>query len=247
MDWNAGLYEDKHGFVAEYGKGLLEFVPPDRQQAILDLGCGTGTLTSELAARAGEVIGLDASPDMVTAARERFPGIRFFTGDALDLPFENRFDVVFSNAVFHWLPDHDLLLKNIRRALKPGGRLVCEFGAKGNIAAVENAFARACAEQGLRYKSRFTFPEAEAFAQLLADNHFTCELVVAYDRPTVLRDGEAGLRNWLRQFFAAELEALPESSQAALLTRVEELARPRLWNGEAWVADYRRLRVVAHI
>lgn len=245
MDWNAGLYEDKHGFVAEYGKDLLEFVPPDRQQAILDLGCGTGTLTSELAARAGEVIGLDASPDMVAAARERYPEIVFITGDALDLPFENRFDVVFSNAVFHWLPDHDRLLKNIRRALKPGGRLVCEFGAKGNIAAVENAFARACGEQGLRYESRFTFPEADAFARLLQDNHFTPELVVAYDRPTVLQNGDQGLHNWLRQFFAAELQPLPETTQAALLTRVEELARPALWDGKAWVADYRRLRVVA--
>ena len=245
MDWNAGLYEDKHGFVAEYGKGLLEFVPPDRQQAILDLGCGTGTLTSELAARADEVLGLDASPDMVAAARERFPEIAFITGDALDLPFENRFDVVFSNAVFHWLPDHDRLLKNIHRALKPGGRLVCEFGARGNVAAIEQAFARACEEQGLRYESRFTFPDAEAFAQLLAENHFTPELVVAYDRPTVLHNGEQGLRHWLRQFFAAELQPLPESMREALLHRVEELARPALWNGNAWVADYRRLRVLA--
>ena len=246
MDWNASLYEEKHGFVAEYGKGLLEFVAPDPQQAVLDIGCGTGTLTGELAARGGTVLGLDASPDMVAAARARFPGLDFITGDALALPFVNRFDVVFSNAVFHWLPDHDLLLKNIRRALKPGGRLVCEFGAKGNVAAIEGAFARACGEQGLRYESRFTFPEADAFARLLAANHFTSDLVVAYDRPTVLRHGDQGLRTWLRQFFAADLRPLPEGTQDALLHRVEELARPALWNGKAWVADYRRLRVVAH-
>ncbi|MDE7241633.1 class I SAM-dependent methyltransferase [Desulfovibrio sp.] len=246
MDWNATLYEERHGFVAEYGKGLLEFVPVDPRQAILDLGCGTGTLTSELAARAGTVLGLDASPEMVTAARARFPDIDFITGDALELSFENRFDTVFSNAVFHWLPDHDRLLKNIRRALKPGGRLVCEFGAKGNVAAVENAFARACEERGLRYESRFTFPEPEAFARQLAENRFTCELVVAYARPTVLQNGESGLRHWLRQFFAAELRPLPESAQEALTSRVEELARPSLWNGKAWVADYRRLRAVAH-
>ena len=246
MDWNAGLYEEKHGFVAEYGKGLLGFVPLNPHQVILDLGCGTGTLTSELAARAGTVLGLDASPDMVRAARARFPEIGFITADALALPFENRFDVVFSNAVFHWLPDQDLLLKNIRRALKPGGRLVCEFGAKGNVGAIERAFARACGEQGLRYESRFTFPEADAFARLLAANHFTSELVVVYDRPTVLQNGVQGLRHWLRQFFAAELQPLPESTQVALMNRVEELARRDLWNGEAWVADYWRLRVVAH-
>lgn len=247
MEWNTGLYDNRHGFVAQYGKGLLEFVAPDPGQAILDLGCGTGTLTAELAARAGRVVGIDASPEMVEAAKRHFPEREFLVADALDLPFMAEFDVVFSNAVFHWLPDHDRLLKNIRRALKPGGRLVCEFGAKGNVGAIEDAFARACAEQGLRYESRFTFPEAGEFARLLKANHFTPELVVAYDRPTVLQEGEQGLRHWMRQFFAGHLQAMSESRQETVLDRAQALARPSLWDGSAWVADYRRLRAVAHI
>lgn len=84
--WDAALYDKKHDFVAEYGKGLLEFVPENKVQRILDLGCGTGTLTAQ-------------------------------------------FDVVFSNAVFHWIKDHDTLLQNVRKVLKPNGWLVCEFGA----------------------------------------------------------------------------------------------------------------------
>ena len=71
------------------------------------------------------------------------------------------------------------------------------------------------------------------------------EQAVAYDRPTPLRGGEQGLRNWMRQFFAADLGTMPERRQEALLERVEELTRPRLWNGSVWMADYRRLRVVA--
>ncbi|MDE6735479.1 MAG: class I SAM-dependent methyltransferase [Desulfovibrio sp.] len=247
MEWNATLYENSHGFVAEYGKGLLEFVTPDAQQAILDVGCGTGTLTAELALRAGRVIGIDASPEMIVAARRSFPQLEFLVADALELPFENQFDVVFSNAVFHWLPDHDRLLKNIRRALTPGGRLVCEFGAQGNVGALDDAFGRACEEQGLRYASRFTFPEAGAFAQLLEANGLIPEVVVAYDRPTVLQEGESGLAHWMRQFFAGPLAAMSARQQDAVLSRAEELARPKLWNGEAWVADYRRLRAVAHI
>lgn len=245
MEWNASLYEQKHGFVAEYGKGLVELVPPDSGQAVLDLGCGTGTLTRELAARAGRVVGVDSSPAMVAAARERFPELEFLVADALELPFEEEFHVAFSNAVFHWLSDHGRLLKSIRRALKPGGLLVCEFGAAGNVAAIEGAFARAYAEQGLRYESRLTFPEPRVFGRLLEENRFSCEQLLAYDRPTVLKDGGAGLRNWMRQFFADDLEPLDEARQEALLARVEELARPALWNGSAWVADYRRLRVVA--
>ena len=247
MDWNARLYERSHGFVAEYGKALLEFVKPDPEQAILDVGCGTGTLTAELALRAGHVVGIDASPEMVIEASRQFPGLEFLVADALEYPFENQFDVVFSNAVFHWLPDHDRLLKNIRSALKPGGRLVCEFGAQGNVAAIEQAFARACGELGLRYESRFIFPEASAFARLLRANHFTPELVVAYDRPTVLKEGEHGLAHWMRQFFAGPLAAMSARQRDAVLSRAEELARPKLWNGDAWVADYRRLRVVAHL
>ncbi|WP_297046349.1 trans-aconitate 2-methyltransferase [uncultured Desulfovibrio sp.] len=245
MQWDSALYDTQHDFVAEYGKGLLECIAPDASQSILDLGCGTGTLTDQLAARAGSVVGIDASPEMIGRAKQRFPHLAFMVGDALSLPFERQFDIVFSNAVFHWIPDHDRLLKRIRRALKAQGRLICEFGARGNVATIEEAFSRACGEHGYAYTGRFTFPTAETFASLLVDNRFTCEQAVAYDRPTPLRGGEQGLRNWMRQFFAADLGTMPERRQEALLERVEELTRPRLWNGSVWMADYRRLRVVA--
>lgn len=247
MEWNAGLYETKHGFVAEYGKGLLEFIAPDPQQSILDLGCGTGTLTHELSALAGSVLGVDASPEMVAAAKQRFPRLEFMVADALDLPFADAFDIVFSNAVFHWIPDHDLLLKALRRALKPHGRLICEFGVHGNVATIEQAFSRACAEAGHGYSSRFTFPEPEDFLQLLDASGFACEHVSAYDRPTLLHGGGNGLCDWMRQFFASDLTTMTERGQQRILDRVEELTRARLWNGDAWVADYKRLRVVAHI
>ena len=55
--------------------------------------------------------------------------------------------------------------------------------------------------------------------------------VYDYDRPTPLKDGEQGLANWMRQFFAGQLEALPEQTGQALLARAEELARPKLWDG----------------
>ena len=247
MEWDSALYDSRHGFVADYGRGLLDFIAPEPRQVILDLGCGTGSLTAELAARAGSVLGVDASASMVERARRHFPHLEFLVCDALDLPFVSRFDIVFSNAVFHWIPDHERLLRGIRRALKPHGRLVCEFGAAGNIATIEDAFARACAEAGIAHKSRFTFPEAEAFGCLLAEQGFTPDEVTSYARPTRLPGGEAGLRTWLCQFFAADLAALPENRQDALVGRVETLTRDRLWNGTARVADYQRLRVRAHI
>ena len=105
MEWNADLYEDKHGFVADYGKDLLSHVPDNPGQAILDLGCGTGALTQELLAKSAHVVGADASPDMVRKARMLHPDIDFRVVDACRMPWSDRFDVVFSNAVFHWIPD----------------------------------------------------------------------------------------------------------------------------------------------
>ncbi len=245
MQWDSALYDTQHDFVAEYGKGLLDFIAPDASQSILDLGCGTGTLTDQLSTRAGSVVGVDASPEMIDRAKQRFPRLVFMVGDALNLPFAHQFDIVFSNAVFHWIPDHDRLLKSIHRALKAHGRLICEFGARGNVATIEAAFSRACEEYGHAHAGRFTFPTAEAFARLLEDNGFTCEQVVAYDRPTLLRGGEQGLRTWMRQFFAADLGMMTEKDREALLERVEHLTRAALWNGSVWVADYRRLRVLA--
>ena len=77
-------------------------------------------------------------------------------------------------------------------------------------------------------------------------NGFVIDRIYDYDRPTVLKDGEQGLANWMKQFYASELAGMPEKIQAMVCEKVEELTRGTLWNGEEWVADYRRLRVVAH-
>lgn len=247
MEWNSTLYDNKHDFVAEYGKGLLEFVPQNAKQTILDLGCGTGILTAQLAGLCDRIVGVDGSENMIDKAREEFGDIEFQVCDALALPFEKEFDVVFSNAVFHWISDHDVLLKNIHKALKPKGVLVCEFGASGNIATIECAFAEACNSLGYGYEAKFNFPTAGDFGKLLEDNGFIIDRIYDYDRPTVLRDGEQGLVNWMKQFYASELEVMPEQVQAMVFEKVERLTRDALWNGAEWVADYRRLRAIAHI
>lgn len=247
MEWNSTLYDKKHDFVAKYGKGLLEFVPQNAKQTILDLGCGTGILTAQLAELCNKVVGVDSSENMIDKAREDFGDIEFKVCDALALPFEKEFDVVFSNAVFHWIIDHDVLLKNIHKALKPQGILVCEFGARGNIATIENAFAEACNSLGDGYEAKFNFSTVEDFGNLLKKNGFVIDRIYEYDRPTVLKDGEQGLVNWMKQFFVSELEVMPEHIQAIAFENVKRLTRETLWNGKEWVADYRRLRAIAHI
>ena len=246
MEWNSSLYDNKHDFVAEYGKGLLEFIPKNNVQTILDLGCGTGTLTAQLADLCSKVVGVDSSQNMIDKAKKQFENIEFSVCDALALPFEKEFDVVFSNAVFHWINDHDALLKNIHKALKPRGLLVCEFGANGNIATIENAFINVCERLGYHYKHKFNFPTVEMFGEMLEKNGFVIDKIYDFDRPTVFKDGEQGLTNFLKQFFASELEVMPEHIQTSLFNEIAESTRGTLWNGKEWVADYRRLRAIAH-
>ena len=245
MFWNSALYDSKHDFVAEYGKGLLEFIPNDKSQRILDLGCGTGTLTSKLTGLCHTVLGVDSSKEMIDKAQNHFPELDFQVCDALSLPFVEEWDVVFSNAVFHWINDHHTLLHNINCALKPGGLLVCEFGAHGNISTIENAFARAAGEAGYPYQPKFNFQSAEAFGSILREEGFVIDKLYDFDRPTALKDGEGGLENWMRQFFASELAAMPQNMQMAVIKKVEEIVKDTLWNGREWTADYRRLRAVA--
>ncbi len=246
-EWNAALYDKKHDFVAEYGKGLLEFVPKNKKLSILDLGCGTGTLTAQLAEFAETIIGIDSSESMIEKARTQYGNINFMVCDALSLPFEKQFDVVFSNAVFHWINDHNALLNEVHKVLKPDGLLICEFGASGNIATIDNAFKKACRDSGYEFKAKFNFPTSEHFAGLLNANGFIIDKIYDFDRPTPLKDNEIGLVNWINQFYASELELIPENTRNEIIEKVECLTRSLLWNGKEWIADYRRLRAVAHI
>ena len=184
---------------------------------------------------------------MIKKAQEQYYNIEFRVCDALALPFEIQFDVVFSNAVFHWIKDHENLLDNIHKVLKPKGLLVCEFGASGNIATIENAFIKVCQDLGYEYKPKFNFPTTKHFADLLKKKGFIIDKIYDYDRPTPLKDHEKGLENWMRQFFASELEEMSKDIQSKIIKEVEDLTKDKLWKENEWIADYRRLRVIAHI
>ncbi|MDR2945645.1 MAG: class I SAM-dependent methyltransferase [Candidatus Adiutrix sp.] len=244
MQWDTELYDSKHKYVAEYGKNLLEYVPADPAHIILDVGCGTGSLTSELTQKAARVIGVDGSEEMIAQARKTYPSIEFQAMDACRLAWTDYFDCIFSNAVFHWIPDHDAFLNSVYKALKNKGTLVCEFGAFGNIAKIQAAFQAITKQYQYEYASPFFFPTVEKYEGLLTAHGFHIELLTDFDRPTQL-DGAAGLRNFMQQFFASDVQKFSRDAQSQIFEKVENLLRPELWNGQHWIADYRRIRVVA--
>src|SRR5690348_2649956 len=125
--WNAAQYDAKHAFVYEKAKGLVELLAPQAGERILDLGCGTGALTAEIAERGVEVLGVDQSEEMISQARRKFPALKFEVVDARELHFNAEFNAVFSNAVLHWIPQAEQVISGVAHALKSSGRFVAEF------------------------------------------------------------------------------------------------------------------------
>jgi trans-aconitate methyltransferase len=245
MKWNSNLYDNKHSFVAEYGKVMIDFVNVKKGQKILDLGCGTGVLTNELAKNGATVIGTDLSKDMIDKAKLNYPNLTFQVEDATNLSFRNDFDTVFSNAVFHWIPNQKKLLHSVYRSLKDNGSLICEFGAKNNISKIQTSFEKVLRQKGYSYYSPFFFPSKEEYSVLLNQAGFEVKYVIEYDRPTPLADGENGLRNWISQFFASDLLKFSDDAKEQILLETENICKNSIWENDKWVADYRRIQVIA--
>jgi trans-aconitate 2-methyltransferase len=135
VDWDAERYHRLSEPQVAWGRRVLERLAPRAGERVLDLGCGTGRLTADIAARTGTlVVGADRSPAMVEQARvRRAPHTAFVLADGVALPFAGMFDAVFSAATFHWIEDHERLFRAVRQALRPGGRLVAQCGGGPNL------------------------------------------------------------------------------------------------------------------
>ncbi len=137
MSWDAQVYEQVADPQEAWAREVLDRSGITSDDVVLDAGCGGGRITRLLLARAGRVLAVDADPAMVAAARDALPDdVPVWQQDLLELEVPEPVDVVFSNAVFHWITDHDRLFARLHAALKPGGRLVAQCGGHGNIARV---------------------------------------------------------------------------------------------------------------
>ncbi|MDR3416252.1 MAG: methyltransferase domain-containing protein [Nevskia sp.] len=241
--WDPRAYASNGRFVSELGAPLLDWLAPRAGERVLDLGCGDGDLAGRIAAAGCAVVGADASPEFVAAARARGLDARLVDGHAL--PFHGEFDAVFSNAALHWMKrDPDAVLAGVARALRPGGRFVAEMGAAGNVASIRAAVYDALTRRGLDAvgADRWYFPTAAEYRSRLEGAGFAVARIESFPRPTPLPGDVSG---WLRTFAQAFLEVVPESDRQAVLDEVQEALRPRLGSAGLWTADYVRLRFIA--
>jgi trans-aconitate 2-methyltransferase len=148
-DWKASDYHRVAAPQEAWARELLERLPLRGNETVLDAGCGSGRVTQLLLERLprGRVIGVDGSPSMIEEARANLAGwgdrVDLRLADLSELDLERPVDAAFSNATFHWIPDHDRLFRCLRAALVPGGRLVAQCGGEGNVQAYCEAIERA--------------------------------------------------------------------------------------------------------
>ena len=245
MEWNVQKYHETCGRVTEHGLKLINALKNIPNDKVMDLGCGTGVLTNEIARFAGKVIGVDASAAMIKHAAATYPDLEFYVMDACSLKWTDYFDAIFSNAVFHFIKAQDALLDNVYKALKKNGSLVCEFGASGNISRLLGAVEAACAKRGMEYFLRFYYPTKEEYKNLLERHGFYVESIITYDLDTILKEGEFGIRNWVRQIFNVEMEWFDAGDRDSVLDEIEDALRINQWDGNNWHLPNKRIQVIA--
>ena len=238
--WDAARYAGNGRFVALLAGSLVDELQPQGGERILDLGCGDGFLTQRIGESGATVVGVDASPQMVTAAVERGIDARCISGESLT--FDREFDAVFSNAALHWMSNQDAVLSGVYRALKPGGRFVAECGGQGNIAAIRVALLAVLTTHGIpaeRIENNCFFGPEEYRARLEAQG-FLVDSISLIPRPTPLA---TGMKEWLQTFRSSVLEELPPAQRPEAMDRMVALLAPVLCDREGkWTADYVRLR-----
>jgi trans-aconitate methyltransferase len=241
--WDSDRYAQNARFVSDLGMPVVDLLAPKPGERILDLGCGDGALTENIAAVGARVVGVDSSSEMVAAARRRRLDVRIV--DGARLPFEAEFDAVFSNAALHWMKPMEPVVAGVWKALVPGGRFVGEAGGSGNIAAVSSALCDALARRNVDAETVYpwVFPSPDDFRSLLEGRGFRVATLELIPRPTPI---PGAIDDWLAIFAGPFVAAVAAADRPAFVAEVLETLAPRLRAPDGgWIVDYVRLRFSA--
>jgi trans-aconitate methyltransferase len=231
--WNAADYAANSTVQQTWARELLVRLRLLGEEHVLDVGCGDGKVTAEIAQAVprGAVTGVDASREMITFAQKVFtpkkhPNLEFHVMDARKIKSPRQFDVVFSNAALHWVDDHEAILRGVASVLKSGGRLIISCGGKGNA---HDVFVALRPEIRLkrwrqffrRMPKPYFFYSPAAYEKWLPRSGFKAVTVrlVPKDAPYAGRDGFAA---WLRTTWLPYVQRVPEPEREEFIAAVAE-------------------------
>jgi trans-aconitate methyltransferase len=262
-------YSKAAGFVPKLTTTVLSYLSPQPTDKILDIGCGDGPLTAQIASSLprGHILGLDASASFIQTAQETHTSSNCVfklqdcrrIGECADA-VDGSWDKVFSNAALHWIlrdpGTRDVVFRDVYKALKPGGVFVFEMGGKGNVEAVHASILSVLVANGIpissaRDSSPWFFPSDVWMTNQLEKTGFKVEKCELEYRPTKCTpksaDGAGGLEGWIKLMGAEMLNVVEQSKREDVVRQVCEVLETvvtREEDGSQWL-NYVRLRAVA--
>jgi trans-aconitate 2-methyltransferase len=229
--WDPKAYEKSSSAQQRWAQEFLSKISIRGDERILDIGCGDGKITAEIALLVprGSVTGLDSSREMLSFARDRFPtsawpNLAFQHGDASDLQYEGEFDLVLSFAALHWVQDHGPVLEGIRRSLKKDGKVLMQFGGRGNAAGILEVVDELISEENWSvYFEAFRFPYSffgpDEYRTWL-DRSGLRTLRVDLVAKDMVQRGREGLISWVKATWLPYTERVPGDLQMDFICEV---------------------------
>lgn len=229
--WNAEDYRQNSAAQQRWARELIAKLNLTGTEAVLDVGCGDGKVTAEIAAHLphGHVVGVDNSEAMIALANREYPSNRyanllFQQMDARELRFSDQFDAVFSNAVLHWIDDHRPVISGMYRSLKPGGRILLQMGAHNGMpefmAALEQVLAL---PQWRNYFADFSCPYGfkgvKDYQRWLPAAGFAIKRLELIEKHAIHANAETFI-GWIRTTWLPYTERVPQTKRVQLIEAV---------------------------
>ena len=223
-NWNAKDYEKNSQTQQKWARELIEKLQLKGTENVLDLGCGDGKVTAEIARLVfnGSVIGVDNSTSMINLAMSKYPqnkysNLSFKLMDARNLTFENQFDIIFSNAVLHWIKNHKLVIQGLYKSLKTFGKILLQMGGQGNANGILSLFNEIQLDTEWRpYFENFVFPYGffgiAEYEQLLINSGFIKKRIELIPKD-MKHNGKLELEGWIRTTWLPYIELVPEDKR----------------------------------
>jgi trans-aconitate methyltransferase len=221
--WNAKDYSKSSSAQLTWALELIDKLDLRGDEKVLDVGCGDGKATLEIAKRLprGSVVGIDSAQEMIEHAKQTYPketcpNMRFQIRDALNLNFDNAFDVIFSNATLHWVQDHLRVLQGVGKGLKKDGKLLFQMGGKGNAQDIINTVNDVIEKNKWKiYFEDFSFPytfcSPEEYGRWLRGVGFHPKRIELIPKD-MTQKGKDGLAGWIRTTWLPYTERIPENN-----------------------------------